>query len=225
MLSACYQHAIKSSAPPPKKPAGLFRRIARKVLGATVVGAGAGIGLLGLSSALEPRIPTLTGAEPIDDVDALIIGAGIMGASVSLVLKLLHPDWNIRMVERLPQVAAESSNEWHNAGTGHAALCEPNYTPIDEATGEVDISKAVATNEKFLVSLQMWTWLVEAGVLPDATFIQPVPHITFVHGEDGIDWLRKRVEKLSKLPSFAATQYSEDYDVIRSWSGLLCSGR
>lgn len=193
-----------------------------KLVGATVVGVSAGVGI---ASALETKVPPLTGNEKIDDVDALIIGAGIMGASVSLMLKLLHPDWRVRLIERLDRVAAESSNEWHNAGTGHAALCEPNYTVLDEKTGEMNIDKAVATNAKFLISLQWWTWLVEVGVLPDASFIQPVPHITFAHGDDGVSWLKKRVAALAKLPSFAATEYSEDYDQIEKWSGLLCSGR
>ena len=84
-------------------------------------------------------------------------------------------------------------------GTGHAALCEPNYTPLNPKTGEVDISKAIAVNAKFLVSLQFWTYLVERGVLPDGSFIQPAPHLTFVHGDAGVDWLRKRVAKLKAV--------------------------
>lgn len=103
-------------------------------------------------------------------------------------------------------------------------LCEANYTPVDPKTGEVDISKARAVNAKFNVSLSFWSWLVEKGLLADGSFTQPAPHILFTHGE-GVAWLRERVEKLSKLPSFAATEYTEDFDTIRSWAGLLCSGR
>ena len=164
-------------------------------------------------------------ADDAEDVDALIIGGGIMGTTVAVMLKLLQPEWNIRLVEQLDRVGAEASNEWHNAGTGHAALCEANYTPVDPKTGEVDISKARAVNAKFNVSLSFWSWLVEKGLLADGSFIQPAPHILFTHGAEGVAWLRERVEKLSKLPSFAATEYTEDFDTIRSWAGLLCSGR
>ena len=148
-----------------------------------------------------------------------------MGTTVAVLLKLLQPHWNIRLLEQLDRVGAESSNEWHNAGTGHAALCEANYTPVNPATGEVDISKAVTVNQKFNVSLSFWSWLVDKGLLPDGSFIQPAPHILFTHGADGVSWLRQRVEKLKHLPSFAATEYSEDYDTIKKWAGLLCSGR
>jgi malate dehydrogenase (quinone) len=92
----------------------------------------------------------------------------------------------------------------HYDDVGHAALCEPNYTPINPKTGEVEIDKAVATNEKFMTSLAWWSWLVEKGILQDGAFIQPAPHILFVHGDKGVDWLRKRVDKLRKLPAFAA---------------------
>ena len=164
-------------------------------------------------------------AEGAEDVDALIIGGGIMGTTVAVMLKLLQPQWKVRLVEQLDRVGAESSNEWHNAGTGHAALCEANYTPVNPNTGQVDISKARIVNQKFNVSLSFWSWLVEKGLLPDGAFIQPAPHILFTHGDRGVAWLRERVEKLKPLPSFAATEYSEDYDTIKEWVGLLCSGR
>ena len=164
-------------------------------------------------------------ADEAEECDCLIIGGGIMGATVAVMLKLLQPAWSVRLVEQLDRVGAESSNEWHNAGTGHAALCEANYTPTDPRTGEVDIRKARAVNEKFMVSLSWWSWLVEKGLLPDGSFIQAAPHILFAHGEDGVSWLKQRVEKLRKLPSFAPTELSTDYDQIRSWAELLCSGR
>ena len=208
---ACSTDAAPAAAPP--------RRLPRAV----ALGLVAGGGYYGYLRN-EENI-TLAPGEDVEDVDALIIGGGIMGASVGLMMKLLHPEWKIRIVEQLDRVGAESSDEWNNAGTGHAALCEPNYTPMDPVTKEVDISKAVAVNQKFLVSLQWWTWLVEKGVLPDGSFIQPAPHITFVHGEENREWLKKRVAKLSKLPTFAATEYSDDYDKIQKWASLLCSGR
>ena len=104
-----------------------------KLVGATVVGVSAGVGI---ASALETKIPPLTGNEKIDDVDALIIGAGIMGASVSLMLKLLHPDWRVRLIERLDRVAAESSNEWHNAGPyTPASPCPQNHPLLNSLPG------------------------------------------------------------------------------------------
>merc|ERR1719356_303119 len=92
----------------------------------------------------------------VEEVDALIVGGGIMGCSVGLMMKILHPSWKIRILEQLDRVGAECSNEWRNAGTGHAALCEPNYTPMNKSTGEVEIDKAVGINQQFLVSLQWW---------------------------------------------------------------------
>ena len=181
-----------------------------------------GVGL-GVHAALRPK-PNLDDTKA-EDVDALIIGGGIMGATVALMIKLLQPDWKVKLVEQHNRVGLEASNEWHNAGTGHAALCEPNYTPDSKDGKTVEIDKAVATNNKFMTSLAFWSFLVEKSILPDATFIQPAPHILFVHGEEKREWLKRRVEKLSKLPAFAATEYSEDYDTIQKWSGLLCNGR
>jgi len=201
------------------KKSSLGRKAAYLVGGGVVLGAAAGGGYY----AVTPQ-PVLS-ADDCEDVDALIIGGGIMGTTVALMLKLLQPKWKVKLVEQHDRVAQEASNEWHNAGTGHAALCEPNYTPLNKATGEVEIIKAVEVNQKFMTSLAFWSWLVEKGILPDGTFIQPAPHILFVHGESGVSWLKKRVEKLTKLPAFAATEYSEDYDQIKSWVRLLCSGR
>lgn len=214
VIRTAQQRKLSTATAPP-------RRRAAGALAAVSLGVGGGL----YYTTAPPSPIIITGDEPVDEVDALIIGGGIMSASVGLMLQLLHPAWKIRLIEKKARVGAEASNEWHNAGTGHAALCEPNYTPIDPKTGDVDISKAIAVNSKFLVSLQWWTWLVEKGVLPDASFIQPAPHITFAHGEDSVAWLKRRVEKLSKLPSFAATEYSEDYDQIQKWVALLCSGR
>lgn len=183
---------------------------------------GGGLALGGGYYMMQPK-PVLK-EEGAEEVDALIIGGGIMGTTVALMLKLLQPKWKVKLVEQHDRVAQEASNEWHNAGTGHAALCEPNYTPMNKE-GEVEIDKAVATNQKFMISLAFWSWLVDMGILPDGSFIQPAPHILFVHDEAGKNWLKKRVEKLTKLPAFAATEYTEDYDTIKKWVGLLCSGR
>jgi len=68
-------------------------------------------------------------------VDVLLVGGGIMSSTLGVWLHELQPDWSMTMVERLDGVALESSNGWNNAGTGHSALAELNYTP--EKAGEV----------------------------------------------------------------------------------------
>ena len=72
----------------------------------------------------------------------MLIGAGIMSATLGALLRLVEPDWSITIIERLDGAAAESSDPWNNAGTGHSALCELNYTP-ETPDGTIDISKAV----------------------------------------------------------------------------------
>ncbi|MBO5996053.1 MAG: malate:quinone oxidoreductase, partial [Acetobacter sp.] len=61
-------------------------------------------------------------------VDVVLIGGGIMSATLGTFLHQLQPDWRIKVFERLNSVAEESSDAWNNAGTGHSALCEMNYT-------------------------------------------------------------------------------------------------
>ena len=124
-----------------------LRRAAGFVGGSLVLGAGLGGGYYAMQPKAELKDD---GAE---EVDALIIGGSIMGATVAVMLKLLQPNWKVKLVEQHDRVAQEASNEWHNAGTGHAALCEPNYTPLNKKTGEVEIDKAVATNQKFMIRL------------------------------------------------------------------------
>ena len=158
-------------------------------------------------------------------VDVALIGGGIMSATLGALLKQLQPDWDVQMFERLGDVALESSNPWNNAGTGHAALCELNYTP-QRADGSIDISSAVKVNEQFQVSRQFWAHLVETGALPDpSSFINPVPHMSFVWGESNVDYLRARYDALKGHPLFAGMEYSEDARTIRSWAPLLIPGR
>ena len=158
-------------------------------------------------------------------VDVALIGGGIMSATLGALLKELQPDWDVQIFERLGDVALESSNPWNNAGTGHAALCELNYTP-ERPDGSIDISSAVKVNEQFQVSRQFWAHLVEAGALPNpSSFINPVPHMSFVWGESNVDYLRKRFEALKDHPLFAGMEYSEDARTIRSWAALLIPGR
>ncbi|TIC82541.1 malate:quinone oxidoreductase [Nocardioides sp. GY 10127] len=157
--------------------------------------------------------------------DVVLIGGGIMSATLGTLLRQVEPSWSIRVVERLDAVALESSDAWNNAGTGHAALCELNYTP-QNADGSVDIDKAVDVNEQFQVSRQLWSFLVESGRLPEPTsFIHPTPHMSFVWGEENVAYLRTRWEALREHPLFVGMQYSEDRATIASWAPALIEGR
>ena len=158
-------------------------------------------------------------------VDAVLIGAGIMSATLATMLQQLEPTWDIRIYERLGEVALESSNPWNNAGTGHAALCELNYTP-ERPDGTIEISKAVAINEQFQVSRQFWSYLVGEGRLPDpSAFLSATPHMSLVWGEKNVEYLRKRHEALKDHPLFAGLEYSEDPAQIHAWAPLLMPGR
>ncbi len=158
-------------------------------------------------------------------IDVALIGGGIMSATLGTLLKQLEPTWNIQIFERLSEVALESSNPWNNAGTGHSALCELNYTP-ERADGSIDISSAVKVNEQFQVSRQFWSHLLDVGALPDpSAFINSTPHMSFVWGEDNVEYLRKRYEALKDHPLFAGMEFSTDASVIRKWAPLLIPGR
>ena len=158
-------------------------------------------------------------------VDVALIGGGIMSATLGTLIQQLEPTWSIAIYERLSDVALESSNPWNNAGTGHAAFCEVNYTP-EQADGSVAIAKAIEINEQFQVSRQFWSFLVGEGVMPEPRkFISPVPHMTFVTGESNVEFLRTRYEALRTHPLFSSMEYSEDAAVIHSWAPLLILGR
>jgi malate dehydrogenase (quinone) len=135
-----------------------------------------------------------------------------MSATLGALIRLLEPEWSITMIERLDGAAAESSDPWNNAGTGHSALCELNYTP-QQPDGTIDIAKAVSVNEQFQVTRQFWAYAVENGVLPEVrSFLNPIPHVSFVHGAGGPDYLRKRREALVGNPLFANMEYIDDKD-------------
>ena len=178
--------------------------------------------LLGL--ALSMGI-TSVHAEEAKKVDVLLIGGGIMSATLGVWLNELEPGWSMEMVERLDGVAEESSNGWNNAGTGHSALAELNYTPEDK-NGNVEIPKAVEINEAFQISRQFWSWQVQQGVLKNPrSFINTTPHMSFVWGDDNIKFLKKRYEALQASPLFAGMQYSEDPAQIAKWVPLMMEGR
>jgi malate dehydrogenase (quinone) len=157
--------------------------------------------------------------------DVILIGAGIMSATLGTLLKELQPDWRIDIYERLEEAAAESSDAWNNAGTGHAAYCELNYTP-ERKDGTIDTSKAVKIAESFEVSKQLWAYLVENKLIhPPASFIRPIPHMSFVWGKENVSYLRKRYDALQDCHLFREMQYSEDPSVISQWAPLVMEGR
>ncbi|WP_374573098.1 malate dehydrogenase (quinone) [Acinetobacter sp.] len=156
-------------------------------------------------------------------VDAVLVGGGIMSATLGTYLSELEPDWQIRMYERLDQVAQESSNGLNNAGTGHSGFMEMNYT--SEKDGKMDISKAVKVAEQFEVAKQFWSYQVKQGVLGEPkSFINPVPHIAFVWG-DNVDFLEKRHAAMVKNPMFYGMKLSENPEEIKQWAPLVMTGR
>ncbi|MGD3155215.1 malate dehydrogenase (quinone) [Staphylococcus warneri] len=157
--------------------------------------------------------------------DVILIGGGIMSATLGTLLKELTPDKEIKVFEKLNQPGEESSNVWNNAGTGHSALCELNYTK-EGKDGSVDISKAIKINEQFQISKQFWAYLVRTDQLENPeNFIQSVPHMSFVKGTNNIEFLKRRVESLQKNVLFGKMEISEDRNKIAEWVPLMMEGR
>src|SRR5215217_4511450 len=146
--------------------------------------------------------------------DVVLIGAGIMSATLGVLLKQLQPELTIEIFERLDVAAAESSDAWNNAGTGHSAFCELNYTP-QLPDGSVETKKAVKIAESFEVSKEFWSHLVESGIIDSpATFIYNIPHMSFVWGNENVDYLRKRYAALTSHHLFRGMEYTEDKQEI-----------
>jgi malate dehydrogenase (quinone) len=157
--------------------------------------------------------------------DVVLIGAGIMSATLGIFLKELNPDITIEIFERLDAVSEESSDAWNNAGTGHSAFCELNYTP-EKADGTIDISKAEKIAESFEVSRQFWSYLVEKKAIPTPeAFIRDIPHMSFVWGAENVFYLRKRFNALKDHPLFAGMHYSEKWAQLEKWMPLVMEGR
>lgn len=158
--------------------------------------------------------------------DYVLVGAGIMSATYGVFLKLLNPELKIAIVERLDGPAKESSDVWNNAGTGHAALCELNYMPDSKDGSIPSADKAIDINEQFVISRQFWSYLVKEGILQDPkSFINSVPHMTFVRGAKDVDYLRRRHRALKDQPLFEGMEYTEDFSKIKEWTPLLIEGR
>lgn len=148
-----------------------------------------------------------------------------MSVTLATLLKEVEPSWRIVIIEKLRDVALESSYGWNNAGTGHSALCELNYTP-EQPDGSVTIDKAIAINQQFQLSRQFWAWLVQSGGLPEPSrFIRRSPHISLVFGEKNVRFLKTRYEALKDHPLFSTMEYSEDPKEIGSWAPLTIDGR
>ena len=155
--------------------------------------------------------------------DVILIGAGIMSATLGMMLKELEPGISIQIFERLDMIAGESSDAWNNAGTGHSAFCELNYTP-QRKDGTIDCSKALAICESFETSRQYWAWLVEQNIIAPG-FIHSIPHMSFVWGDANTDFLKKRHESLTKYHAFKHIQYSDDPSQLSEWMPLVMADR
>ncbi|TLD96531.1 malate dehydrogenase (quinone) [Helicobacter jaachi] len=159
-----------------------------------------------------------------EDCEVVLVGGGIMSFTLAAMLRELNPCAQINLYEMLDDVALESSMVWNNAGTGHQALCELNYTP-QRADGSIDISKALNINQQYELSKEFWAYCVRQQILKEpSTFINPLPHLSFVV-DDIIPYLKARYENLKTSPLFKAMQYSEDRGQIAQWAPLLLEGR
>ncbi len=161
----------------------------------------------------------------LQQTDVVLMGAGIMSATLGMILKELNPEVTIQIFERMDEAGTESSDAWHNAGTGHAAFCELNYTP-QKADGSVEISKASKIAESFEVSREFWAYLVQKKYLPSPSqFISPIPHISFVWGKENVSYLKTRYKALQTSPLFSGMTYTEDREEIAKWAPLVMLGR
>ena len=157
--------------------------------------------------------------------DVVLIGAGVLSTTFGSMLKSIEPEWDIHLYERLDRPGIESSNERNNAGTGHAALCELNYT-VQQPDGSIDIEKAKEINEQFEISKQFWGYLVKSGSIDSPKdFINPLPHISFVRGKNNVKFLKDRYEAMRNFPMFDNIEYTEDIEVMRKWMPLMMTGR
>lgn len=167
-----------------------------------------------------------TGIRPlVKETDVVLMGAGIMSASLGILLKELNPEITIQIFERLDAAGMESSDAWNNAGTGHSAFCELNYTP-QKPDGSIDISKAVKIAESFEASREFWSYLVQKNYLPNPSeFISPIPHMSLVWGDDNVNYLRKRYAAMQASPLFKDMIYTEDRELIAQWAPIVMKGR
>jgi malate dehydrogenase (quinone) len=157
--------------------------------------------------------------------EVILIGAGIMSATLGSFLKKLEPQWKINIFERMDKVTAESSEAWNNAGTGHSAFCELNYT-TEQEDGSINIEKAIKIAESFEKSKEFWASLAQEGIIENPTnVIRPIPHISFVWGENNTNFLQKRYETMSKHHFFSDMKFSRNHAQLREWMPLVMKNR
>src|SRR5262245_52223775 len=169
--------------------------------------------------------PPMSATGEVREAAVVLVGAGIMSTTLGVMLKELQPDLTIELFEVLEREAQESSSAWNNAGTGHAALCELNYTP-PRSDGSIDISKALDVNVEFDLSRQFWSYLVKTGAIRSPeSFIHPVPHMSFVRGADHVAFLEKRHAALSAHHCYRGMEYTEDKRELAEWIPLVMEGR
>jgi malate dehydrogenase (quinone) len=166
------------------------------------------------------------GPKHVENPDVILIGSGIMSATLAALLRRMEPSLSLQVYEATGELAQESSNAWNNAGTGHAGICELSYTPGREDDGTVNVAKAIEIFEQFEVSKQFWGFAVANGMAGDPRdFITPVPHISFVHGREQVDFLRDRHAAMSAHHFFSSMEFTTDRAVIERWAPLLMEGR
>ncbi|MFV0416103.1 MAG: malate:quinone oxidoreductase, partial [Chthoniobacterales bacterium] len=162
----------------------------------------------------------------IENPDVVLVGSGVMSANLAALLKKLSPELKIQVYEVTESVAQEASNGWNNAGTGHAGICELSYTPGREADGSVDVSNVINIFEQFEKTRQFWGYAVGSGMVENPKeFINPVPHISFVHGQEQVDFLKDRHAGLAAHHFFSEMEYTTDRTTIGSWAPLLTEER
>lgn len=167
----------------------------------------------------------LTERTPKPYYDIVLIGGGIMSATLATLLHELEPQLEIAIFERLGRFAKESSAAWNNAGTGHSAFCELNYTP-ENADGSISISKAEKIAEQFEVSKQFWSYLLDKNYISQPKdFINSCPHMSLVFGEKDTQFLKKRHEALTKSELFKGMKFSTDHETLKEWVPLIMSKR
>lgn len=172
------------------------------------------------------KLPLMKYNEHIENPDVVLIGSGVMSANLGAMLKKLSPELSIQVYEVTDDLAEESSNGWNNAGTGHAGICELSYTPEREKDGSVDVSRVIGIFEQFEYSRQFWGSSIADGMVSNPKeFINPVAHLSFVHGADWVDFLKARYDGMAAHHFFADMEYSTDRDIIGSWAPLLTEGR
>ena len=162
----------------------------------------------------------------IDNPDVILIGSGIMSSNLGALLKKVNPEFKIQLYEVTEGFGLESSDGWNNAGTGHAGMCELSYTPDRGPDGKVEVHKAFEIFEQFEQSKQFWGYAIRSGMIENPSdYINPVPHLSFVYGQDQVDFLRDRYESLTKHHFFKDMEYTEDLELMKKWAPLLVDDR